>query len=131
VLLDRRTGLPGHGHVQGARTSLQRYTRLYQEGQGEDAHRPVVVHCRHETVHRGVSRRDVLKLGVAGAGLVALGPLGRFLPSAHGAPRDLTRLVVINAFGGNDTLVYRAWLFIVRFVAPILLTFVLVDVATA
>jgi NSS family neurotransmitter:Na+ symporter len=34
-------------------------------------------------------------------------------------------------FGGNDTLVYRAWLFIVRFVAPILLTFVLVDVATA
>ena len=34
-------------------------------------------------------------------------------------------------FGGNDNLVYKAWLFIVRFVAPILLTFVLVDVATA
>lgn len=34
-------------------------------------------------------------------------------------------------FGGNDNLLYKAWLFIVRFVAPILLTFVLVDVATA
>ena len=34
-------------------------------------------------------------------------------------------------FGGNDNLVYKALLFIVRFVAPILLTFVLVDVATA
>ena len=34
-------------------------------------------------------------------------------------------------FGGNDNLVYKAWLFIVRYVAPILLTFVLIDVATA
>ena len=34
-------------------------------------------------------------------------------------------------FGGNDNFVYKAWLFIVRFVAPILLTFVLIDVATA
>jgi NSS family neurotransmitter:Na+ symporter len=34
-------------------------------------------------------------------------------------------------FDGRDTLLYKAWLLIVRFVAPVLLTFVLVDVATA
>jgi len=51
-----------------------------------------------------VSRRDLLRFGAAGAGIAALGPLGRFLPEARGAPRDLTRFVVVNAFGGNDTL---------------------------
>lgn len=33
-------------------------------------------------------------------------------------------------YGGNETAAYKAWLFIVRFVAPILLTMVLYDVAT-
>lgn len=53
---------------------------------------------------RGVSRRDILRYSLAGAGLVALGPLSRFIPTATGAPQALKRLVVINCYGGNDTL---------------------------
>lgn len=34
-------------------------------------------------------------------------------------------------FDGKETFLYKAWLFIVRFVAPVLLAFVLFDVATA
>jgi hypothetical protein len=34
-------------------------------------------------------------------------------------------------FGGTEPLAYKAWLFIVRFVAPVLLTLVLWDVATS
>jgi NSS family neurotransmitter:Na+ symporter len=34
-------------------------------------------------------------------------------------------------FRGKDTFLYRAWLFLARFVAPVLLTLVLIDVATA
>jgi len=52
----------------------------------------------------GLSRRDILKLGLAGAGIAALGPLTRYLPTAAGAPADLTRLVVVNCSGGHDTL---------------------------
>ncbi len=52
----------------------------------------------------GVSRRDVLRLGMAAAGLVALGPFRRWAPPVHGSPLPVTRLVVINLFGGNDTL---------------------------
>jgi NSS family neurotransmitter:Na+ symporter len=33
-------------------------------------------------------------------------------------------------FGGDEPFVYRAWLFVVRFVAPVLLTLILWDVAT-
>ena len=33
-------------------------------------------------------------------------------------------------YGGNETLAYKAWLFVVRFVAPVLLAMVLYDVAT-
>jgi NSS family neurotransmitter:Na+ symporter len=33
-------------------------------------------------------------------------------------------------FGGNQPPVYKAWLFVVRFVAPVLLALVLWDVAT-
>lgn len=51
-----------------------------------------------------LSRRDVLRFSMAGAGLIALGPLARFLPSATGAPQTLKRLVVVNCYGGNDTL---------------------------
>ncbi len=52
----------------------------------------------------GVSRRDLLRSGAAAAGILALGPLGRFLPTASGTPLDQTRFVVLNLFGGNDTL---------------------------
>ncbi len=34
-------------------------------------------------------------------------------------------------FDGQDTIAYRAWLFLVRFLAPAILAFVLVDMATA
>src|SRR5262245_51377505 len=50
------------------------------------------------------TRRDVLRVAMAGTGMAALGPLTRFLPSASGAPQKLKRLVVINMAGGNDTL---------------------------
>jgi uncharacterized protein (DUF1501 family) len=52
-----------------------------------------------------VSRRDVLRFGLAGTGIAALGPLGgRLLPVASGAPGTQTRLVVVDLDGGNDTL---------------------------
>lgn len=50
-----------------------------------------------------LSRRDVLRTTLAGAGLLALGPFGRWLPEARGAPMALKRLVVVNLFGGCDT----------------------------
>lgn len=52
----------------------------------------------------GVTRRDVLRFSLAGAGLMALGPLARHLPAATGAPQSLKRLVIVNCYGGNDTL---------------------------
>lgn len=51
-----------------------------------------------------ISRRDVLRYSLAGAGLVALGPLSKLVPVATGAPQNLKRLVVVNCYGGNDTL---------------------------
>jgi uncharacterized protein (DUF1501 family) len=51
-----------------------------------------------------ISRREVLRISLAGAGLVALGPLAKMIPVATGAPQSLKRLVVLNCFGGNDTL---------------------------
>jgi uncharacterized protein (DUF1501 family) len=51
-----------------------------------------------------ISRRDALKAGAVGAGLLALGPLARHLPVAKGAPANHTRFVVLNLFGGCDTL---------------------------
>jgi uncharacterized protein (DUF1501 family) len=52
-----------------------------------------------------VSRRDVLRLGLAGTGIAALGPIGRrLLPTASGDPGSQTRLVVVDLDGGNDTL---------------------------
>src|SRR6185503_12218809 len=50
------------------------------------------------------TRRDVLRVALAGAGIAALGPITRLLPSASGAPLKLKRLVVVNMAGGNDTL---------------------------
>ena len=55
----------------------------------------------------GLSRREFLRLSAATAGiagLTALGPLDRLIPAAYGAPLSLKRLVVLNCFGGNDTL---------------------------
>src|SRR5262245_55491695 len=55
----------------------------------------------------GLSRREFLRLSAATAGiagLTALGPLDRMIPAAYGAPQSLKRLVVLNCFGGNDTL---------------------------
>lgn len=51
-----------------------------------------------------VSRRDLLRFSLAGAGIVALGPFGRFLSEARGAPLALKRMVIVNMFGGADTL---------------------------
>lgn len=65
---------------------------------------------RHDTglrVPRGATRRDILKMSLAGAGIFALGPLGRagrFADSAFAAPVSAKRMVVINLFGGCDTL---------------------------
>lgn len=53
---------------------------------------------------KNVSRRDILKLSLAGAGITALGPLGRFCAPASAAPQNLKRMIVINMFGGCDTL---------------------------
>jgi uncharacterized protein (DUF1501 family) len=58
-------------------------------------------------VASGLSRREFLRLSAATAGiagLTALGPLDRLLPAAYGAPQQVKRLVVMNCFGGNDTL---------------------------
>ena len=40
----------------------------------------------------------------AAAGFAALGPFRGVLPTASGAPQNLKRLVVVNMFGGCDTL---------------------------
>lgn len=58
----------------------------------------------HAPPPRGSTRRDALRFGMAAAGLVALGPLRDWMPPALGAPLSLKRLVVINLFGGNDTM---------------------------
>jgi uncharacterized protein (DUF1501 family) len=54
---------------------------------------------------RGVSRRDVLKYALGGAGIVALGPVvGKYAPQAYGAPVGNKILVLVNMDGGCDTL---------------------------
>jgi uncharacterized protein (DUF1501 family) len=54
---------------------------------------------------RGVSRRDILKYALGGAGIVALGPvMGKRLPSAYGAPMGNKILICVNMDGGCDTL---------------------------
>lgn len=52
-----------------------------------------------------VSRRSLLRGAAAGAGLVALGPLGgRWMQAAKGAPAGDPFLVLLNQYGGNDGL---------------------------
>jgi uncharacterized protein (DUF1501 family) len=54
---------------------------------------------------RGVTRRDILRFTAAGAGLAALGPVGRgLLREAHGAPNGQPFLVIVNDLGGHDGL---------------------------
>jgi uncharacterized protein (DUF1501 family) len=61
--------------------------------------------CNADRLSRNASRRDLLKLGLAGAGLVALGPLGRrWMPEASGAVATQSTLTLVNLFGGNDGL---------------------------
>jgi uncharacterized protein (DUF1501 family) len=64
--------------------------------------------CRnHSNRHlpHGTTRRDVLRFTLGSVGLAALGPLWlERLPTATGAPQNLTRLIVINLVGGNDGL---------------------------
>ena len=57
----------------------------------------------HGHLPKGVSRRDVLKLTAATAGIAALGPWKGLIPTAHGAPLSKKRMVVINLYGGNDS----------------------------
>lgn len=52
----------------------------------------------------GATRRDLLRWSAAAAGIAALGPFRGILPVASGAPKTLKRLVVVNLYGGNDTL---------------------------
>lgn len=61
-------------------------------------------HPAHRHLPKGVTRRDVLKVATAAAGLVALGPMKGLIPTAYGAPLTQKRMVVMNLFGGNDTL---------------------------
>jgi uncharacterized protein (DUF1501 family) len=61
--------------------------------------------CNSHRLPRNASRRDVLKYTLAGAGLVALGPLNRhWMPAASGAVAAQTTLSIVNMFGGNDGL---------------------------
>jgi uncharacterized protein (DUF1501 family) len=61
--------------------------------------------CNAHRLPRNASRRDVLKYTLAGAGLVALGPLHRkWMPEATGAVATQNTLSIINLFGGNDGL---------------------------
>jgi len=54
--------------------------------------------------NHGGTRRDLLRWSAAAAGFAALGPFRGVLPTASGAPQNLKRLVVVNMFGGCDTL---------------------------
>ena len=61
--------------------------------------------CSRIRLPRDVTRRDVLRASLAGAGLLALGPVGRRLSEASGAPlAGHRRMVVVNLSGGCDTL---------------------------
>ena len=60
--------------------------------------------CNRRKKAKGVTRRDVLRYGAAGATTLALmGPMGsNLLPEASGAIATQTHLTFINLFGGND-----------------------------
>lgn len=63
--------------------------------------------CRTHSRHlpHGTTRRDVLRFTLGSVGLAALGPAFlKRLPTASGAPQNLTRLICINMVGGNDGL---------------------------
>jgi uncharacterized protein (DUF1501 family) len=54
--------------------------------------------------NHAATRRDLLRWTAAAAGIAALGPFRGILPVATGAPQSLKRLVVVNLYGGNDSL---------------------------
>ena len=54
--------------------------------------------------NHGGTRRDLLRWSAAAAGFAALGPFRGVLPTASGSPQNLKRLIVVNMFGGCDTL---------------------------
>ncbi len=56
-------------------------------------------------LRRGATRRDILRYATAGMGLACLGPLGKgLLGTAYGAPTGNDFFVVVNCYGGHDTL---------------------------
>ncbi|MDJ0522101.1 MAG: DUF1501 domain-containing protein [Planctomycetota bacterium] len=61
---------------------------------------------RKRHLPKSVSRRDILRYTLAGAGIAALGPLGRgMIPTASGAPlANHKRIVSIFCYGGYDGL---------------------------
>ncbi len=58
----------------------------------------------HRHLPKGTSRRDILKFGALAAGISLLGPWRGALPLAHGSPVNRKRFVVLNLFGGNDSM---------------------------
>lgn len=61
--------------------------------------------CNAHRLPRTASRRDLLKVACAGAGLAALGPLSKgWMPTASGAVAGQSTLTIVNQFGGNDGL---------------------------
>ena len=58
----------------------------------------------HRLRRKGVSRREILKYTLAGAGLTALGPWAGRIPVAKGAPLGNRIYVLINLDGGADML---------------------------
>lgn len=55
-------------------------------------------------LNKNVSRRDILKYSLAGAGIAALGPLGSRIRVASGAPLSQPRVLSIFGYGGYDGL---------------------------
>ena len=54
---------------------------------------------------KSVTRRDILRFTAAGAGIMALGPIGRgLLREASGAPNGQPFFVIVNDLGGHDGL---------------------------
>lgn len=58
----------------------------------------------HRLRRKGVTRREILRYTLAGAGLTALGPWVGKIPLATGAPQGKKIYVLINMDGGCDTL---------------------------
>lgn len=62
--------------------------------------------CKRHRNANGLERREILRYGLAGLGIAALGPWARkgFAAPMMAPPAATKRLVVLNLFGGNDAL---------------------------